>query len=102
MRSINVSFTILYNLYMLIILGTNIYYYIFINIKIRVAYIKIFYILFKAIYNVASEPVIFRYLNKYKRGIKTIIINIYKKQAPGIFIYILLYIIIAKKNHFSF
>ena len=63
--------------------GTNIYYYIFLNIEIRKAYAIIFARIFKVLENIGRKSIKFLYIYGGDKGLRILIVDIYKKQIPG-------------------
>ena len=63
--------------------GINIYYYIFLNIETRKAYAIIFIKIFKVLENIKRKSIKFLYIYSGDKGLRILIINIYKKQIPS-------------------
>jgi len=63
------------------ITGIKVWVYAFLNLEIRAIYIKIFQLVFKVLSNAAQSSIQFAYI--HGTGLRTAIVNIYKKQASG-------------------
>ena len=63
---------------------TLVYVYVFINIETRVTYAKMFEEVFRVLGEVSREPVRWAYLDSTSTGIRTVGVDMCKKQAPGI------------------
>jgi hypothetical protein len=70
----------------LILAGIIPYYYVFTNLNTRLGYFQMFQIIFKQIANTRRILVHWSYLHNTLNRIKTIGLNIYKKQAGGKYI----------------
>ena len=55
--------------------------YAFLNLKIRAAYIKMFQLVFKVLGNTTRSSI--QFVHIHGTGLRTAIVNIYKKQAGG-------------------
>ena len=64
--------------------------YAFLNLETRATYIKIFQLVFKVLGNTTQSSIQFAHI--HGTGLRTAIVNIYKKQASGKY---MLYIYIA-------
>ena len=63
------------------ITGIKVWVYAFLNLEIRAAYAKTFELVFKVLGDTARLSIQFAYI--YGTGLRTIIVDIYKKQAGG-------------------
>jgi hypothetical protein len=70
----------------LMLAGIIPYYYAFTNLNTRSGYFQMFQIIFKQIANTGRILVYWSYLHNTLNRIKTIRLNIYKKQAGGKYI----------------
>ncbi len=67
----------------LIYIEINIYCYIFLNLDTHKAYATMFSEIFQILGDVARSPVRFPHIHGGEQGIRTITIDMCKKQAPG-------------------
>ncbi len=67
----------------LIYIGINVYCYAFLNLDTRKAYATMFSEIFQILGDVARSPVRFPHIHGGEQGIRTITIDMCKKQALG-------------------
>jgi hypothetical protein len=68
----------------LIYSGINVYCYAFLNLETREAYAGMFIELFQILEDVGRSPIRFPHIHGGEKGIRTITVDMCKKQGPGI------------------
>jgi hypothetical protein len=90
-RMFSICFT--YQIHLISLLGTDVYCYAFINLETRESYAIMFHHIFRVLGEVARCPVQFPYIHRTQQGIRTVTVDMCKKQAPGKILKIYIYYI---------